>query len=73
MRIATLVPASLTLRYRCRSLGMDGGIIPRTSVLNLDVRFSLHPAFDVLSFRFGSCAGSHDISWIHQIFLFPIN
>ena len=31
--------------------------MPRPSLLNLDVRVSVHPASDVLSFRFCSCGG----------------
>ena len=32
---------------------------PRPSHLDLDVRVSVHPAPDVLSFRFCSCGRSH--------------
>ena len=35
------------------------GITPRTSLFNLGVRVSLHPAFDVLSFRICPCADNH--------------
>jgi hypothetical protein len=37
-----------------------GVIIPRTSPLDPDVRVSVHPAPDVLSFCFCSCASNHD-------------
>ena len=37
-----------------------GDIIPRPSHLDLDVPISVHPAPDVLSFRFCSCGDSHD-------------
>ena len=37
-----------------------GDIIPRTSLLNLDVQLSLHPASDVLSLRFCSCVYNRD-------------
>jgi hypothetical protein len=36
-------------------------ITPRPSLLEPDVRVSVHPAPDVLSFRFCSCDDSHDM------------
>lgn len=39
-------------------VGSRGDIIPRPSHLEPDVRVSLHPAPDILSFRFCSCGCS---------------
>ncbi|MEH2295852.1 hypothetical protein [Nostoc sp.] len=40
------------------------GIIPRTSQLEPDVRLSPHPAPDVLSLRFCSCACSRGMTHV---------
>jgi hypothetical protein len=44
-----------TLNYSGVLVESRAGIIPRPSLLNLGVQLSLHPASDVLSFRFCSC------------------
>ena len=44
-----------------------GSIISRTSLLELDVRLSVHPAPDVLSFSFCSCANNRGNS--HELLL----
>ena len=44
-----------TLNYSGVLVESRAGTIPRPSLLNLGVQLSLHPASDVLSFRFCSC------------------
>ncbi|MBH8576386.1 hypothetical protein I8752_34775 [Nostocaceae cyanobacterium CENA369] len=46
--------------------------MPRTSHLNLGVRVSPHPASDVLTLRFCSCAGKYgNFGGLPLDFLFP--
>ena len=45
-------------------LGSMGAIMLRTSLFNLGVQVSLHPAFDVLSFRVCSCVCSYGMTHV---------
>ena len=58
--LLTLLFQIISLFLRFLSVGSMGGIIPRTSQLNLDVRLSVHPASETLSLCFCSCAGNRD-------------